>query len=74
MNTITLEDLENVVGGGSYELAIEFNEYISSLYAKYDVDGTMKGMKDLLKACTPEERARIRAMRKAVLDASKQEQ
>ena len=74
MNTIKLEDLINVVGGGSYELAIEYNEYIESLYAKYDVDGRMKGMRDLLKACTPEERARIKAMRNAVLDASKQEQ
>ena len=74
MNSIKPEALINVVGGGSYELAIEFDEYITSLYAKYDVDGTMKGMRDLLKACTPEEIARIKAMRKAVLDASKQEQ
>ena len=69
MNELDITELDprellEAAGGAAYDAAVELAKYIEELCVKYNcVD---KGYLYLMKVCTPEEKEKIKMMRKAV--------
>ena len=64
MTELDLRELLEAAGGAAYDAAVELAKYIEELCVKYNcVD---KGYLYLMKVCTPEEKEKIKMMRKAV--------
>ncbi len=66
MKMISFEELANVIGGDSVDLFLLYAEYLDTLFEKYGV----RGVKNVKKVCTPEEKEKIREMYKAFLNAA----
>ena len=62
------EELGAVSGGDSADAFTEYADYVDTLYDTYNCRGM--GLKHLKTLCTPEEKARIREMRRIVTAAA----
>ncbi len=66
MTKLNMNELTNVTGGDSSDLFLLYAEYLDTLFEKYGI----RGVKNIKKVCTPEEKAKIREMWKEVLNAA----
>ena len=66
MMELELDELKNIAGGmGCAEAFDVYAEYLNTLFAKYNV----KGVRNVKKVCTPEEKAKIKELYHAWLYA-----
>ena len=57
MTKLNMNELTNVTGGDSSDLFLLYAEYLDTLFEKYGI----RGVKNIKKVCTPEEKASIKA-------------